>query len=333
MTKNTLQLSIALTDNVRTRPIIEGRISPQGVHLQPSVMSASEMFLRQLKFAEFDISEMSLSSLFISVSQGDRRWVALPIYTMRRFFHTWSWIRTDRGINSPVDLRGKKVGVPEYQQTAAIWTRGILQHEFGVAPQEITWFMERTPETSHGSATGFKPPPGVTIHAIPAHTNIGEMLVSGELDATLLYLNEKNIVDRSSIDLSSQPNIAPMFADEFAEGQRFFAKNGLYPINHAMVIRRSLLEDHPWLALNIFEAFNAAKAEAARVATGVLDSYIRTGLADVKLLNTLKTDPMPYGIKAARPVLETIADWVHEQGLSAHRVKLEDIFAHSTIEA
>ncbi len=332
MTKHNLKLSIALTDNVRTRPIIDGRVSPQGVTLTTSVLSASEIFWRQLKFAEFDISEMSLSSLFIANANGDRRWVGLPIYTMRRFFHTWSWKRTDRSINSPVDLRGKKVGVPEYQQTAAIWTRGILQHEFGVAPHEITWFMERTTETSHGGATGFKPPPGVTIHSIPAHTNIGEMLVAGELDATLLYLNQKNIVDRSSIDLSTQQNIAPMFADEFAEGKRFFAKTHLYPINHAMVIRRSLLDDHPWLAINILEAFNAAKAEAAGVAAGVIDNYVRTGLAGTDLLQALKTDPMPYGIRAARPVLETIADWVFEQGLSAHRVKLEDIFAPSTME-
>jgi 4,5-dihydroxyphthalate decarboxylase len=161
--RDALALSAALTDNVRTRPIIDGRISPEAIRLTTSVMSASEMFWRQLRFAEFDVSEMSLASLFISASRGDARWVALPVYTMRRFFHTWTWVRDDRGIEHPSDLRGKRVGVPEYQQTAAVWARGILLHEFGVHPRDIEWHMERTPDTSHGGATGFNPPQGVRI--------------------------------------------------------------------------------------------------------------------------------------------------------------------------
>ncbi len=328
-----IELSIALTDNVRTRPVIEGRVAPEGIRFKVSVMTASEMFWRQLKFAEFDVSEMSLSSLFISVSRGDTRWVALPVYTMRQFFHTWSWVRRDRGIAGPADLRGKRVGVPEYQQTAAVWARGILQHEFGVHAREIEWFMERTPETSHGGATGFVPPPGVQIHAIPASTNIGELLVSGALDATLLYLNQTNIVDRSSIDLGASSEVRPLFADAIAEGQRFFAKTGLYPINHAMVVRRALLERDPWIATALLDAFEAAKAAAARDATAVLDGYVRTGLAPASLASTMRVDPMPYGVRAARPVLETVAGWVFEQGLSARRVTLEEVFAPGLLES
>jgi 4,5-dihydroxyphthalate decarboxylase len=327
-----LELSIALTDNARTRPIIEGRIAPEAIRLTASVMTASEMFWRQLKFAEFDVSEMSLSSLFIAVSRGDTRWVALPVYTMRRFFHTWTWVRADRGIEQPSDLRGKRVGVPEYQQTAAIWARGVLQHEFGVHPGEIDWYMERTPETSHAGATGFIPPAGVRINFIPSTTNIGEMLVSGELAATLLYLNQTNIIDRSSIVLASRPEVRPLFRDEVAEGRRFFAKTGLHPINHAVVMRRSLLERHPWIALNLFEAFTAAKQEAANTARDVLDGYVRTGLTEAVLVQATQTDPMAYGVKAAREELETIADYVHEQGLSGRRVRIEELFALSTLD-
>jgi 4,5-dihydroxyphthalate decarboxylase len=332
MSRPMLDLSIALTDNARTRPLIDGRVTPQGMRLTPSVMTASEMFWRQLKFAEFDVSEMSLSSLFIAVARGDTRWIALPVYTMRHFFHSWIWVRRDRGIDSPADLRGKRVGVPEYQQTAAVWIRGILQHEFGVLPHEITWFMERTPETSHGGATGFTAPPGVTIHPIPAHTNIGEMLMSGELDATLLYLNQTNVVDRSRIELAAQPEVRPMFADAVAEGRRFFNKTGLYPVNHAMVIRRELAERHPWIARNLLEAFNAAKADALEITSGMLEGYVKTGLADAQLLRVLCADPMPYGVQAARRELETIADWVFAQGLSPRRVQIEDVFAPSTLE-
>ena len=140
-----MDISIALSDNHYTRPITQGRVHAQGVRFLPTSVHPSEMFWRQLKYGDFDVSEMSLSSLFIASSKGDRRWVALPIYTSRTFFHTWILIRNDKGIQTPSDLKGKRVGVPEYQQTAALWSRGILQHEFGVLPKDITWFMERSP--------------------------------------------------------------------------------------------------------------------------------------------------------------------------------------------
>ena len=129
MPRQTLELSIALSDNERTRPIIEGRVQAEGIRLVPTVVHPSEMFWRQLKFQEFDVSEMSLSSFTIASSLGPTPWVALPVYTMRHFFHTRIMVRTDRGIEAPSDLKGKKVGVPEYQQTAALWARGVLQHE------------------------------------------------------------------------------------------------------------------------------------------------------------------------------------------------------------
>ena len=143
-------MSIALSNNERTRPIIEGRFQPQGINLLPSVVHPSEMFLRQLKFAEFDVSEMSLSSLCMAVARGDDRFVGLPIYTARMFFHTRIMVRRDSGIETPADLKGKRIGVPEYQQTSAIWGRGVLQHEFGVHPRDIHWHMERNPDKSRG---------------------------------------------------------------------------------------------------------------------------------------------------------------------------------------
>ena len=158
-------------------------------------------------------------------------------------------------------MRGKRIGVPEYQQTWAIWSRGALQHEFGVHPREIEWFMERNPDKSHGGATGFKPPDGVRVNQIPPTTNMGEMLLRGELDGSIHYLQEKNLVDRSTVDVSSVTH--HLFPDPAAEGRRYYAKTGLFPINHTVVIRRSLLEQHPWIALNLYSAFVAAKAEIA----------------------------------------------------------------------
>jgi 4,5-dihydroxyphthalate decarboxylase len=331
MTDTRLELSIALSENENTRAILDGRISPDAIKLHPTALHPSEMFWRQLKFAEFDVSEMSMSSLIIATSQGQTPWVAIPVFTTREFFHLRILVRAAAGIEKPADLKGKRVGVPEYQQTAAIWSRGVLQHEFGVHPREMEFFMERTPETSHGGATNFKPPDGVTVHQIPPNTNIGEMMVRGELDATLLYLTHPNLVDRSRIDLSKDQRIKPLF-DRAAEGKRYFAKTGIYQINHGMVIRRSIFERYPWAALNIYNAFAEARANVIRARDTALHRHYEPGLIGDDVRRVLATDPMAYGVTGSRKVLETVTQYVHEQGLTSRRVALDEMFAPSTMD-
>src|SRR5262249_8671458 len=331
MTTPLLELGIALSDNERTRPLIEGRVVPQGIKPVVTVVHPSEMFWRQLRFAEFDVSEMSMSSLIIAASRGDTCWAAIPVFTMRKFFHTSIIVRRDSAIAAPADLRGKRMGVPEYQQTWAIWSRGVLQHEFGVHAREIEWFMERNPDKSHGGATGFTAPEGVRVNQIPTTTSMGEMLLRGELDGALHYLQEKNLVDRSTVDISSVTRF--LFPDPAAEGRRFYAKTGLFPINHAVVVKRSLLERHPWIAINLYHAFVAAKEGIAHLGRSYLSWYFEAGVLDQGVARALtQNDPLAYGFKAARPVLETIAQYVHEQGLSARRVALEELFAPSTMD-
>lgn len=329
MAQPALDLSIALSDNPRTRPIADGLIAADGIRLLPTILHPSEMFWRQLKFAEFDISEMSLASLFIAASRGDDRWLGIPVFTMRRFFHTLAFIRTDRGISSPADLKGKRVGVPEYQQTSAVWSRGIFQHEFGLDPRDVEWHMERAPEKSHGGATGFEPPPGIRLERIPPEKSIGSMLASGELDATVLYLNEPNLVDRSRVDLAAVAEIAPLFPDTLAEGWRYHAATGIYPINHTLVMRRSLAERHPWIALNLQAAFEKAKGLSLASAWQGLQPWIETGALPGPAGQPV--DPLPYGIKGSRHVLETITQYLHEQGLTDRRVAIEEVFAPGTL--
>jgi 4,5-dihydroxyphthalate decarboxylase len=328
----TLELSLALSDNPNTRPILDGDVAAEGLRLIATAVHPSEMFWRQLRFGEFDVSEMSMSSLLIATARGPTPWVALPVFTTREFFHTRILVRSDAGIAAPADLRGRRVGVPEYQQTAAIWGRGVLQHEFGVHAREIEWFMERGPDKSHGGATGFVPPAGVRVNQIPPSTDIGAMLLRGELDGTLLYLTNRNLVDRSRIDLSADARVRPLFADRAAEGRRYYAKTGIYPINHTVVVRRALLERHPWIALNLYSAFAAARERLARQADAFLAPYLHTGVLGDEAQHALARDPMAYGVKAARPVLETIAQYVHEQGLTERRVGLDEIFAPSTMD-
>ena len=257
-----LQLSLGTAANPRTWPILDGTIKPEGIDLVPTVMHPSEMFWRQLRFAEFDVSEMSMSSLMMARANGDERWVGLPIFTTRKFFHTEIMVRRDSGIEKPADLKGRRVGVPEYQQTAALWARGILQHEFGVSQTEMEFWMERVPSHSHAGATAFKPPPGVTIHQIPIEKSIGSMMVSGELEAVIHYIRHDNLVDRSKVDLANHPDIKTIFPDPVAEGVRYFRKTGIYPINHGMVVKREIVEKHPWVVLNLYRAYEKANEVA-----------------------------------------------------------------------
>jgi 4,5-dihydroxyphthalate decarboxylase len=327
-----LQLSIGMASNPRTWPLLDGRVKADGIDLIPSVVHASELFWRELKFGDFDISEMSFSSLIMSISGGDERWVGIPVFTTRRFFHTGILVRKDSGIEKPEDLKGKRVGVPEYQQTAALWTRGVLQHEFGVEPKDMTFFMERVPEHSHAGATGFKAPEGVTINQIPLEKNIGTMMLSGELDATLLYIVDPNLVDRSTADLWHHPDIKPIFPDPKAEGVRFFKKTGLYPINHGMVIKREIAEKHPWVVLNVLKAFVKANEVTNKDRAEHVDYYIETGLLPADAREAFRTPLVEHGIVANRKVLETAAQYSHEQGLTPRLVKLDEVFAASSLE-
>jgi len=332
MRQNQINVSIALSDNVNTRPVIDGRVRPQGVQLCTTVLHPSEMFWRQLKYQEFDVSEMSLSSLLISWANGNRDWVAIPVFTSRHFFHTWALKSLSAGIDHPRDLKGKRVGVPEYQQTAAIWSRGVLQHEFGVAPDEIQWFMERGTNRSHGAATSFTPPKGVEVVQIAADADIGSMMLKGELDATLLHLNGGNLVDRSRTELNGAAAIRPLFDDVGKECRRYYRKTNLYPINHTLVMRRSIHERHPWLALNLFKAFQEAKKSQSATSSEILKSYVDTGAVCSDLNGILERDPAPYGLVHNRTVLETIARYVHEQGLTEGLVPIDAVFAPSTLD-
>ncbi len=324
-----LQLSIGITDNPRTWPIIDGTVKPDGIDLMPTVLHPSELFWRQLHFAEFAVAEMSCSSFMIALGRGDTRFVGLPIFTTRRFFHTGILVARKAGIDKPADLKGKRVGVPEYQQTAALWARGVLQHEFGVTPADIEFWMERTPEKSHGGATGFTPPPGVVVKQIPADKSIGSMMLAGELDAALHYLSGRNLVDRSRADLASHPDFKYLFPDPVAEGIRYYRKTGLFPINHQAVVRRDIFDKEPWAVLNLLKAFNRANHIADAQRLEHIDYHLATGL----LSGDAKTPLLLHGVKANRKVIETIAQYSLEQGLTQRLIKVEELYAPNALES
>ena len=324
-----LQLSLACSDNPRTRPIIEGRVQPDGIDLHVTVLHPSEMFWRQLHFEEFDLSEMSLSSLIMATANGDERWTGIPVFTSRRFFHTGVLVTAQSGIESPADLKGKRIGVPEYQQTAALWARAGLYQLYGLEAKDMRWWMERTEERSHGGATGFKPPAEIEFHYVPEEKNLGIMLTNGELDASLLYLGTPNLVDRSTLDLSTDPRVRRLFPDQRAEGIKYFEKTGFYPINHGMVVKRRIAKEHPWVVLNMFNAFSKVKDLVNEQARRAAEPFIETGTVATQAVSN---DLFPYGVKSNQELLTAITKFSNQQGLTPRVVGLEEIFAPQTMD-
>ena len=324
--------SMAFAPNPRSLPVMNGTVQPEGIELIPTASPPPETFHRQLMHQEFDVSEMSLSSLAIITAQGNRDWAALPIFSTRSFFGTGALVRTDAGIDSPSDLKGKRVGVNEYQQTAALWARGFFQHEYGVADSDVEWWMERTPELSHGGATGFTPPPGVTLHYMdPATQNLGSMMAEGSLDAVYVYFTGSGI-NRSTLDLRAHEQVRTLFPDPLAESARYYAKTGVYPINHVVIMRRSLYEEHPWAARNLLDAFEKAKGVAAARAAELAQPYIEAGLLPSGARKAMAADLFPYGVAANRHTLETALAYSTEQGLTPRVVTIEELFAPTLLD-
>jgi 4,5-dihydroxyphthalate decarboxylase len=327
-----LELSCALTENTHTQAIIAGEIAPEGITFHTSTLYPTEVFWRQLHHAEFDVSEISIASLLIALSKGLNDWVTLPVFTVRRFFHTGVMVRADRGIDVPADLAGKRVGVPEFQQTSAVWSRGILREEFGVDPASMEWFMERNPGQSHGSATGFTPPPGIRLTYIPREKSIGRMLVDGELDALIHFSPGNNIIDRTTVKPLEHAQVRRLFSSPQAEAIRYYRETGIYPINHFLIVRRSLAERHPWIVLNIYNAFCEAQRRLAVQLAALIEPYAAVGTVPAETIAAMKADVMPYGVKAGRPAVETLVRLLHLDGLTDRKLEMDDIFAPQTLD-
>jgi 4,5-dihydroxyphthalate decarboxylase len=329
-----LQLSLAITSNPRTWPIIDGRVKAEGIDFTTTVLGPAEMFWRQLSFAEFDVSEMSMSELMMIRDRGDDRFIGIPVFTTRRFYHTGILVRKDAAIADPVALKGKRVGVPEYVQTSALWTRGVLESEFGIVPADMSFFMERVPARSHAGAIGFKAPPGVTIKQIPPEQSIGSMMLAGELDACMSYNRKQDdLIDRSDADLDHHPDIRPLFSNPSGEAARYYNKTGIYPINHGMVVKHAVYERNPRVAINILKAFDRANDIADAERREHVAYHLETGMVPADYRKALATRIVTHGLKANRTTLETAAKYSNQQGLTHRIMAMDQLFAPNTLDS
>ena len=332
-----LQLSLVSSKYERIAPLLDGTIPVEGAELVWTNSNPSETFWRQLKFGEFQVAEMSMSSLLIAKSRGHDM-VAIPVFPSRRFMHAALYVHKDSGIGHAGELAGKRIGVGEYQQTAALWARGTLEHDFGVSQYGVDWYMERSEELSHGGATGFAPPEGIRFHRIPEDKSLLSMLVDRELDTAMLLSAlhaERNVIDRSTQDRreGDADAIRPLFPDLQAEGRRFVEAHGFVPINHCYVIRGDVHEKHPWLAFNLFAAFTKAKQHWLRQLPAAIPSDLFFGPAYLEQTRSIVgPDPFPYGIKDNAAMLQTLIDYSFEQKLTPRKLALDEIFAASTLD-
>jgi 4,5-dihydroxyphthalate decarboxylase len=331
-----LTLAFISAFNERVEPLMNGSIQVEGVELVPTYSHPAETFWRQLKFHEFEVAEMSMSSFLIARSQGIDM-VALPVFPSRRLFQTELSYHQESSIREPGDLAGKRLGVAEYQQTAALWIRGILEHDFGVSQYQIHWYMERSEEMSHGGATGFKPPPRISFNRIAPNESLASSLVNHDLDVAHIaspWVLRANALDRSSRitgKTGDWTKIQPLFPDRMAEGTRFFKEHGFLPVNHTYIIRGDVYRKHPWVAFNLYSGFVKAKALAREKLLEGIPSALFFGPEYLAMTRAaFGDDPFPYGLKANRPMLETIIAYSHEQGLTPRKMKIEELFAENT---
>jgi 4,5-dihydroxyphthalate decarboxylase len=333
-----LKLSFISGPHERVMPLIDGRVRVEGVDdITTTISDPSVTFWRQLTFWEFELSEMSLSSYLIARSKGADM-IAVPVFPTRRFMHMGLSINTASGADAPQDLVGKRIGVGDYQQTSALWTRGILEHDFNVSQYKVEWWMERPQELSHGGATGFAPPADIDFHYIPRDKSLASMLVNRELDAAPVsraFGRASNIVDRSTHIRAAEADwskVRPLFTDPIAEGKRFFDEWGFIPANHTVTIRGDVYRKYPWLAFNLYEALLKAKQIADEELPERISQSLIFGpqyLAQTRRM--FGRDPFPYGVEPNRKFLQTTIDFSHEQGLTPVKEKIEDLFAPSTL--
>jgi len=324
-----LELSIAMGDYDRTRPILDGRVKIDGVDPVCMLLSPEEMFFRAFRHKAFDVSELSISSYCVTVAGGSPHYVAIPVFLSRAFRHTSIYVRLDRGIDKPQDLVGKKLGIAEYQQSANVWVRGILEQDFGVKPADIHWVRGGMDTPGRPEKIELKLPADIRIEQAPVGATLNEMLADGEIDG-FVGPRWPRCFDEG------HPQVGRLFRDPIAAAADYFARTGIFPIMHLLGVRRSLAEQHPWLPGALMKAFSAAKDTALAAlndtsAAKVTMPFVEDNLAAVRRL--MGADYWPYGIADNVRVLEAFCEMHYRQGLSPERLTIEQMFHPATFEA
>jgi len=321
-----LNLSIAIGDYDRTRALIDGSVKIDGVDSVIMPLQPEEIFFRAFRHAEFDICELSLSSLTVKTAQGECPYVGVPAFVSRAFRHNAIYVRTDR-IKGPEDLKGRKVGLPEYQLTANVWARAILEDDHGVKPSDVTWVRGGIDQPGRPEKIAIALPPEIRLENAPNDETISALLDTGEIDGFM--------APRPPTCAGTNPHVGWLFPNPAAAGTDYYKRTGIFPIMHAVGVRRALAERHPWLPAAVLKAFAQAKAIGiARLANTSASSVTLPFVEEqLKAAQALMGDDFwSYGIAANRATLETFLRHHHGQGLSSRLLTVEELFHPATHE-
>lgn len=312
---NRISLSIALGDYDINRPLIDGHVVPQGISLIPLVYPSPQRHWRMLVQGEFDVCEMSMGSYVARLSRGEDDLVAIPVFPHRRFRHGYVFVSEHAGIVEPAQLEGCTVGLRSWQTTAGVWLRGLLCEGYGVALEKVRWLAQDAEDIP------LELPAGVALEQVAPGTNVADMCVRGEIEGLVYPEIPRQVLDGSG-------DIRRLFPDPRAEERRWFGDTGIFPIMHTVVVRREVLDVHPWVARNLMDAFEQSKRLAYRRLEDprtVSLAWLRSLVEEERAL--LGADPWRYGLDDAnRRTLETFLRYARAQGLASEGLGVEALF-------
>jgi len=321
-------ITIACGNYDRTRAIRDGRVQVEGCAATYLPLYPEEIFFRAFRYQEFDVSELSFSSYIRTVAAGNSAYIGIPAFVSRLFRHSGIYVRADAGIRAPADLKGKRVGLPEYQITAVVWMRGMLQHEYGVQPSEIHWRSGGQEEPGRDERTPLKPIAGLDLKPIGKEQTLVGMLRDGELDALFTARAPSSF-------LRGEPHIRRLFPNTREAEQAYYKKTRMFPLMHLVGIRKELVQKYPWLPSSVYKAFCEAKALAM---VDLLDVNALMVTLPWLIPETEETmaimgkDFWPYGIAENVREITALTQYLHEQGLIERKVAVEELFHPSMFE-
>jgi 4,5-dihydroxyphthalate decarboxylase len=317
-----VHLTLAVCDYDHTRDLTSGVVRADGIALTPLVFdSIEEITFRFLKNLEWDVSELSFGKYTSLTSQGAAPMVAIPVFPSRVHRHSAIYVRADRGIKTAKDLNGRTIGIPEWAQTAGVYVRGFLAEDYGVDLSSIRWLQAGVNQSGRAEKVELKLPAGIRYEP-RLDASLSSMLASGEVDAVISARAPDAFTNGGGA-------VVRLFPDYRAEEERYFNKTKIFPIMHLITLRRSAFEQHPWIAMNLFKAFEEAKRRSIERVCDFTCAHVPlpwiAAIAD-EIVRAQGADPYPYGIEASRPTLEAFCRYCHDQGVTAQRMTPEDLF-------
>jgi 4,5-dihydroxyphthalate decarboxylase len=324
-----LRLTLSCWGYDRMRALADGRVQPEGIDLNFLDLSVEETFFRMLRNREFDVSELSLSSYAVSLFREPRPFIAIPVFPSRMFRHSCIFVSGTSGVREAKDLAGKRVGTPEYQMTAPVWIRGILQDEYGVKVESCEYWTGGQEQAGREEKLKVELPPQFRVRPIDQGKTLSQMLAAGEIDA----LHSP----RMPSTLHTQPDKVKRLFENYVEVERaYYRKTRMFPIMHVIAIKREVYEQSPWIAMSLYKAFTQSQKIAYEelYETAALRTMLPWMIAEIEeVRRDMGHDWWPYGFEANRACLDTFLRYHHEQGLSRQRLKAEQLFAAETMEA